>query len=122
MGLRLRQRQLTLALLVAYLPSLLFLGHWPLQLDIPGTDFYVGLPKPGDSATHSDSGHDHARHCHEGASSCGDVPVISSATVALLHETLSIETDEASLFAPTSEWWAPHGSRTVAPEPPPPRL
>jgi hypothetical protein len=108
-----------MALLAAYLPSLVFLGHWPLRVDIPGTDLYVGLPK---QAAHSHTeGHGHENHCHESAASCSDAPVVSTATVGLLEETISFQTDERAILAPSSEWWAPHQAQSIAPEPPPPR-
>ncbi|HEX6031695.1 MAG TPA: hypothetical protein VFY90_09705, partial [Tepidiformaceae bacterium] len=77
------------------------------------------LPK---QAAQSHAGeHDHENHCHESASSCSDVPLVTTAPVGLLEETISFQVDERAFLAPSSDWWAPHQAQSVAPEPPPPR-
>lgn len=72
-------------LAAAYLPALTFFGHWPLAVDIPGTSLYVGLPTSAPK-----QGHSHEDHCHADAGSCSDAPVTSTATVAILADSLRL--------------------------------
>lgn len=74
-------------LLVALLPTLTFIGHWELRLDIPGTGYFVGAEATPEHADHDD-GHDHSQHCHDSVASCSDVPATAGATVAMLQSEL----------------------------------
>ena len=129
MSVRVRQRWLILALVGAYLPSLAFLGHWTLRLDIPGTQYYVGLRAAAGAAqerhSHADANGpgsgDHSGHCHEGSASCGDVPVLATATVGLLKQSMLAQAEDEVLRPVAAAGWAPHATRNVMPELPPPR-
>ncbi len=116
-------------LLLSLLPTLLFVGHWSLHLEIPGTNSYVGT-QPAKAETtsghHHDgpsddrSNHDHEQHCHANAATCADAAAVPVAPVAHLAEAIAalgadsawreIRTEARSLTG-----W------TGAPQVPPPR-
>jgi hypothetical protein len=113
-----------IVLLVAILPSLTFLGHWSLNLDIPGTDLYLTLI----AASHHDdehAGHEdeqaHTNHCHANAASCTDVPFTGASPFALLHDSIAHLGAAALLVVLTIGAWRPWSTLTVGPEPRPPR-
>ncbi len=109
-----------LALLIAILPSLLFLGHWTLRFDVPGTDYSLGLPKAG--VAHGEAAaHDHARHCHGNSASCSDVPFAGASAFALMSASVACLGLAGILLALGGSWWLPSRRATVAPEPRPPR-
>jgi hypothetical protein len=108
------------ALLIAFLPSLLFLGHWTIRFDIPGTDLYVGMPESAHVHTEGD-GHDHAQHCHANVASCSDVPFTGASAFALMSESVAYLGFGGVLLALGLCWWTPSRTATVAPEPTPPR-
>ncbi|MBA4180906.1 MAG: hypothetical protein C0506_09995 [Anaerolinea sp.] len=102
-------------LVVAYLPTLTFLGHWPLSVDIPGTSLYVGLAERSASLDHG-----HKDHCHADAGSCTDTPVATSASVALLAESLQFRRTDAPFIAMTARevrWLAQAAVTPVSPPP-----
>ena len=113
-----------IALLVAILPSLTFLGHWSLNLDIPGTDLYLTLIAASD---HHDehAGHDdpqaHTNHCHANAASCTDVPFTGASPFAFLHDSIAYLGAGALLVVLTLRAWRPWSALTVGPELRPPR-
>lgn len=105
-------------LLLALAPMLLFVGHWPSRLDIPGTDYYVSMPfaTPGTGEEH-----DHGRHCHADAGSCSDVPAATGAGFAMMQEAVAAGPIGGLLLALGLWWWRPTIRLTVDPELPPPR-
>lgn len=105
-------------LLLALAPMLLFAGHWPSRLDIPGTDYYLSVPfaAPGPGEEH-----DHGRHCHADAGSCSDVPASSGAGFAMMHEAVAAGPIGGLLLAIGLWWWRPTARLTVHPELRPPR-
>lgn len=120
-----RTRQL--ALLLAYLPSLLFIGHWPLAVDIPGTDLYIGLPLTPAARSHAGpttpegEGHDHAQHCHADLGACSDVPFTGASPFALLSEAVAFLGAAGLLLFVACGPWRPHHVMTVLPGRRPPR-
>lgn len=126
-----RPRTLAWLLAVAYLPSVTFFGHWDLRVDIPGTNVYVGFVAPHeagathvhshDGSTGDQAGDEHAHHCHAGPAECGDAPVISTATVALLARSLEAAPELRSLLPPPMDGSAPGPGHVFTPDPPPPR-
>ena len=84
-------------LLLSLMPTLLFVGHWSLHIEIPGTDHYVGAPPPRAervTAHHhgpsgQDSSHDHEQHCHANAATCADAAAVPVAPVAHLAEVIA---------------------------------
>lgn len=127
-----RPRTLAWLLAVAYLPSVTFFGHWDLHIDVPGTNVYVGFVAAHEAgaATHTHTHNastgdpaqdEHARHCHAGPAECGDAPVISTATVALLARSLEEAPELRSLLPPPADGATPGPGQVFAPEPPPPR-
>ncbi|MEP7216200.1 MAG: hypothetical protein ABI782_08090 [Anaerolineaceae bacterium] len=103
-------------LVVAYLPAVTFLGHWPLSIDIPGTDVYVGLP-----LTASLHEHNHKDHCHADAGSCSDAPLTTSATVASLAQSLAFDDVDSPLIGVGTGTAAWSAQAEVAPVAPPPK-
>jgi len=107
------------ALLLAYLPSLLFLGHWEPRVAVPGTPWSFGLPVGREYA--DEAAGDHARHCHGDAAGCSDVPFTGGPGIALMAEALAFLGTDSPFVAGNARWWQPAGARTVAPELQPPR-
>ncbi|MDZ7729705.1 MAG: hypothetical protein U5Q44_16735 [Dehalococcoidia bacterium] len=108
-------------LLFALAPSVTYVGHWPLRVDIPFTNYYWGFPEAWGSHTHSShGGEDHGSHCH-GESSCTTKPVTSGAGFALVAETLLLLGAGALLLRLQTRERRLHAAGDPAPEPPPPR-
>lgn len=105
-------------LFAAYLPSLSFVGHWEPHFDIPGTDYYVGLPH---GAGHDHDHSDHAQHCHANLGSCSDLPLVSTATVGLLARSVEQGNMEGKGLLRPGDSWSPHAAIAPSPELPPPR-
>lgn len=103
-------------LLAAFLPTLTFLGHWPLRVDIPGTAIYVGLPDANRAA-----GHDHHRHCHADAASCSDAPVTGTATIGLLANSVAFSGLQSPLIGMVTAQPSFRAQADVAPDYPPPK-
>ncbi len=114
-------------LILSLLPTLLFVGHWSLRIDIPGTDSYIGAPTArAETSVHhhvpssKDGGHEHEQHCHANAATCADAAAVPVAPVAHLAEAV------ATLGADSPWRQIPIearrlAGRTVAPQFPPPR-
>jgi len=116
-------------LLLAILPTLTFLGHWPgLSVGIPGTDLFLGVPgqaQAHDEGTSESPGHDadgHAQHCHSGVATCSDVPFTGASAFALLQEAVAAIGAAGLLTLLVVAVWAPDRLRLPLPETPPPRL
>lgn len=127
MGVHLRtaagRRRASWILILALLPTLTFLGHWPGQISIPGTDYYLAIPgsasaPSGDTST---SAHDHTRHCHADAASCSDVPAAAGVSFALMNETLALIVAGGLFVLLALRWWVPGEGFSPSPELEPPR-
>ncbi|MCC7364450.1 MAG: hypothetical protein IT303_08755 [Dehalococcoidia bacterium] len=105
-------------LLAAFLPSLLYAGHWTLQLDIPGTDYYIGFAQRSDGHQHAG---DHDAHCHGDPEGCTDSPPTISVPVATLAAAFATATAEIRTFAPPGDAAALIGADARGPDTPPPR-
>ena len=97
------RRPTTAVLLLALLPSLLFLGHWQPELAVPFFASHI-LLVPGEGAAHEsapESGESaaHARHCHGGAATCSDVPYAGGSGFALLSEAVALLTAPPAVVA-----------------------
>lgn len=107
-------------LLLSLLPAVGFVGHWPLRIDIPFTDYYWGLP----ANYHADHGHhdeqDHTAHCH-GEVSCTVKPVLSGAGFALVSEVLLLLGAAGIARRSAVPCWRPALEHDVLPELEPPR-
>ncbi len=114
------RRRASWILVLALLPTLTFFGHWPAELSIPGTGYYLALPGAAPASVEGD-GHDHSRHCHADAASCSDVPAAAGVSFALLNESLALF-GAAGLFVLLAlRWWKPGEGFTPSPELEPPR-
>ena len=113
----------SLLLLVAFLPSLLFFGHWELSVAIPGTGYRVGVPVAPEAAR---DGHEaegsHESHCHESAASCSDTPLTGISWIAHLSEAIAFIGLSGVLIGIGMTTWLPLRGRCVRPEVPPPDL
>ncbi len=84
-------------LFLSLLPTLLFVGHWTLRIDIPGTNYYIGPAVTQASNTHhhhdaspgEERAHDHGQHCHANSATCADAAAVPTAPVANLAEGLA---------------------------------
>lgn len=133
------RRQRGWVLLIAILPTLTFLGHWPrIEIPLPGTGAHVVLPflqgdhvaiDQADTVLHNDGPtarpheheEDHGRHCHANAASCSDVPFTGASAFAMMHAAAASIGAESPATAIATTWWQPHGAFAVDPEIQPPR-
>ncbi|HML97851.1 MAG TPA: hypothetical protein PKD75_05175 [Tepidiformaceae bacterium] len=124
MGVRLSsvagRRRASWLLVLALLPTLTFFGHWPAELSIPGTGYYLALPGAA-PAPAGDDGHDHSSHCHADASSCSDVPATAGVTFAILNECVALFGACGLFVLLALRWWKPGEGFTPSPELEPPR-
>ena len=112
-----------MVLLLAMLPMLTFMGHWPASFDIPGTSYYVGMPFTG-AQGHSHEGgegHDHSSHCHGDSASCSDVPAQAGVSFGLMTEAIALVVAAAVLFAVAKTARTILREYVLSPEPQPPR-
>lgn len=114
-----RQR-LALFLLLAMLPSLSYMGHWPQEVSIPGTRYDLNVPFVGAPAE-PHAGDSHAAHCHGDSAECSDAPFTGAATIALMTESVAMLTLGGLLVAIGVAAWRPKLSLSLAPELQPPR-
>lgn len=116
------------ALVVAILPTLTFLGHWTLHVDIPGTNLFVmvvpGQPEPVHThdAGQQDDGHSHEQHCHAGVAACSDIPFTGASPFALLNDSLAYLGACGALTVLAVLFWRPGTSANVSPDLRPPRF
>ena len=116
-------------LFLSLLPTLLFVGHWSLHIEIPGTGYYVGPPaQVQDAGTHHHdgpsgerSGHDHQQHCHTNAATCADAAAVPGAPVAHLADAVAAIGADSAWLQMAFETHSLTGW-DAAPQPPPPRL
>ena len=107
-------------MLVALLPSVLYVGHWSIRLPVPGTDAFVALGMQAEHEAQASEG-GHEEHCH-GTASCTDSPPTPSMGFALLNEALALLAAAGLLVlvaGPGSQLRALAGMPPVLP---PPRL
>lgn len=118
-------------LLVGYLPSLTFMGHIPLDVNIPGTSWYIGMPEIAGAAVHHDFKtvqvgeafiQVHEEHCHTNLGSCSDAPYTGSASFALMGWVIAFLGTSGAMFALSDRWWRPHFAIRSRPLVPPPRV
>ena len=114
------------ALLLAFLPTVMFLGHWTFHVDIPGTNLYIlivpGEPTQADSHADAHSaGENHDRHCHAGVASCSDVPLTGISAFALLNDSLVYLGVAGALIALAAIAWRPRALNSINPDLRPPR-
>jgi hypothetical protein len=121
-------------LLLALLPMLTYMGHWPsLEFPIPGTGAYWQLPfSDGWGAGHDDSaGHshshdteegDHAQHCHTNMGSCLVATVGAIAAAAILMAVVAFIGRASRLVGWETAAQTPPLDWLAAPLTPPPRL
>jgi hypothetical protein len=101
------------------LPALTFLGHWPEQISIPGTNYYLAIP--GTADVESTGAHDHSQHCHADAASCSDVPATAGVSFAIMNETLGLIGAGGIFVLLALRWWVPGEGFNPSPEVKPPR-
>ncbi len=104
-----------LALLVALLPTLLFMGH-SLR---PGTMPIDSARAAAGSAATGPAHHDHEQHCHEGLASCSDQPVTSGPGQFLLADQPEAAAPLALATAARADALVPDTLAPPPPEPPP---
>lgn len=114
------RRRASWILAFALLPTLTFFGHWPAELPIPGTSYYLALPGAA-PASPEDAGHDHSSHCHADAASCSDVPATAGVTFAILNDVVALLGVSGLLVLLALRWWKPGQGFTPSPELEPPR-
>jgi hypothetical protein len=117
------RRRSSWVLLLALLPLLTFMGHWPASVPIPGTDSYLSIPLAG-AETHDEENetHNHSQHCHAGAASCSDAPAAAGVTIAFGANGFAIATASGLLLLALSLSWRPASIRSLLPDPRPPKF
>jgi hypothetical protein len=127
-------RRLGLLLLLSFLPSLTFLGHWPrVEIPIPGSDSYILVPGTGvEESTHPAHSHDdggsiggqahtHEQHCHANLASCSDVPLTTISPVAHMAEAIGLLGADGAFTAVHPVDRNPGPENTVEPQLQPPK-
>ncbi len=112
---------MALWLLIALLPMVSFVGHWPTHIDIPGTDLYVTIPFAGPVDGAEAGEHSHGGHCHEDAAGCSKTPSPAGVGFALMNESIMALGAAALLIAVAARTRGFRPDRDVLPETPPPR-
>ena len=103
-------------LLVAILPSLTFLGHFGISVDIPGTNSYVVLvPGGGHDDAHEGTTHTHESHCHASVATCTDVPFAGASPFALLHNAIVFLGATAVMIGVSLNAWRPRRVTVISP-------
>ncbi|MCO5202116.1 MAG: hypothetical protein M9925_10485 [Chloroflexi bacterium] len=127
MGVRLTspagRRRASWILVLALLPTLTFFGHWPEQISLPGTGYYLAIPGSSPVAPDgtANGGHDHSSHCHADAATCSDVPATAGVSFAILNETVALFGAGGLFVLLALRWWVPGEGFTPSPELEPPR-
>lgn len=119
-------------MLLALLPMLTFMGHWPrITVDLPGDSEFVLSPgsqhgsesiahtHTGDGAS-EDDGH-HGEHCHSGVATCTDIPFTGGVTVLNLQEAVLSIGLSAAAFRASDLAGAALTSAAIDPDLQPPR-
>ena len=111
-----------LVLLVAILPSLSFLDHWSVNVDVAGINLVLieAIHHEDEQAARDDQPA-HTNHCHANAASCTDVPFTGASPFALLHDSIAYLGAAAVLVVLLIGTWRPWATLTVGPELRPPR-
>lgn len=108
-------------LLIALLPSLLYLGHWSLRIPLPRTDSYVAVGALEPAHGHGEDG-EHGRHCH-GDASCSDSPPAPMLSAFALVAEAGLLAAAALTLRPVISIEHVLGPQAVhGPEAPPPRV
>ena len=123
-----RRRWWSALLLVALLPSALFLGHWGLVATVPILDAQIVLV-PAEAGHHDHPSGDHgqedsaahSRHCHGGVATCSDVPYAGASGFALLSKSVAL-LGSAPTVSACSEFVCPAALFTPGPDPYPPQF
>lgn len=129
-------------LLLAILPTLTFMGHWPdIRIGIPGSTAWLTIPlasegdhhhegTPGEHGAnpedehHSEFGTEedgHGRHCHADAASCTNTPFTGISAFALLSESVALLGAGGFATLLVHQLWEPTSDLTPGPEFLPPR-
>jgi MYXO-CTERM domain-containing protein len=103
---------------IAMAPSVFFFGHWTPSVDLPGTNIYLGFPRP--SHARADAG-DHERHCHSSSASCSDQPGIGFDGFGILAAALAVLAAAGALRRIATSWWVPSRILSIPVELAPPR-
>ena len=121
-------------LLLAILPTLTFLGHWPvLTLSVPGLALSLTIPFVseetldhaaainGPVVSSGTDAQEHTQHCHANVATCTDIPFTGGSAFALLGEAVAFLGAAAILVALSMRPWRPTHESAVPPELRPPR-
>ena len=104
-------------MVIALAPSLLFLGHWSLEVPLPGGwHAALGLQE----ASYGEGEAVHAEHCH-GESSCSETQPLGLGGFALMGRALALLGAAALMFSTGTRSGLRLRGGVVAPEPMPPR-
>jgi hypothetical protein len=119
---RICHRATSVVLLLALLPSVLYLGHWSLRVPIPTTGAFVAIGMRAEHDAQAARGDDHGKHCH-GDATCTDAPPAPAINVfAMLSESILLLGSAGLLILAATLAWRPARGWTVVPLARPPRL
>jgi len=116
------QRRLSWALVIALVPMVTFMGHWPTSVPLPGTNLYIVLPFAAPSTGTGSGDHQHEQHCHGNAAGCSDTPTAAGVSVGLVNQELALPVAAGAFIALAFALWLPASWRTDQPELQPPRF
>ena len=117
------RRRASWALLLALLPILTFMGHWPAAVHIPGTESYLSIPLAGAEGHDDESDHhNHSEHCQAGSAGCSDTPAAAGVTIAVGNTALAIALADGLLLLALALSWRPAEMRSLVPDTRPPKM
>ena len=109
-------------LILSLLPMQTYLGHWDLRIDIPGTDYYWGMPSAiQGSNTTQEHVTNHGEFCRGDTASCAGTPAVAGASFGVMAMVVALLGTHARGRTVTGHAWMPPYARSVAPELLPPR-
>jgi hypothetical protein len=117
-----RMNRLSWTLLASLMPMLTFMGHWPSEIPLPGTNSYISLgPEAAHTHSHSEDEASHSHHCHGDSAGCSEAPVTAGVTFGMMNEAVALAIAAGLFFAAWAGVAAVRSQRSLAPEPRPPR-
>ncbi len=103
------------------LPMLTFMGHWPAELHVPGTELYLGIAGGAHSHSHADGSESHSQHCHGDSAGCSEAPATAGVSFGLMNDAVALAMAGGLLLLVAARGWSARSQNALAPDLRPPR-